>query len=1213
MAMVVLPTSPGFLTVPSYCRGAEGSLGTCPSWQAMNSIVFSPFSSSCRLRFVWNPIDIRHLGVGKQRRRCRISNSSPAGQAAGEGFNEHSLEFESRTRAHLLRSPVCSLSVSLPGCSAAFDRHKLNGKLRFGRQRRGVVVAVSASSRGQDSEEGDADEQGQNREDVEDVREIIDVPNEVEARNARIEAEIRSKEEHKQYRESLESRRKKFLHNLKEQHKVYKADRDEWGIGLKPIFTVYEDAQGKRYKVDVDEDEIWLRSGVDPLFPQFADDEAREVVERNIAKANSLARKIVEGSYEPNELSVLYKFQKAGQETTVGSVRWDGDKDTSQNYLPAPLQKMNFVTVFALTVVGGFAYKWWTGRKPKVPNPVVDEQEARLMKMRKLKAKMNQKQVIENPEVIEQDPPKKGGDAAGNKREPPEVEAKNAVVDVTPTPTPGLKPSFEDGEFQKKVEEIRAMAREARLQEERNADLRFEKNSERTQRQRSMEEEMQEKNRAKELEALAKNLDDVRRLGSLDGDLTSTPDMDFKEKSLNLGSEVAAKPQNGKPPTVQKLESSKSDSNSASGNGMPKKPESTMPTNGKAVPPAQPSVGVKPRIILSPKEARASIAAKRARLESGDASPSTGKAGFSENMKAKIKSKRAKAAAEAAKGIAKDAFNGASRGSPNELSQDVSSATSQEELNSDVGGISDRVTTNGQVSRLDAEPVPAVQSGQRDNGASLNGASSKTSAEGSSEQPVPESKIEERKVGKGGEKKPKSSKEEEEEQEWMSDEVLRDIVFKVQANEEAGREPFFNLNSEQEKRFFKGLERKFEREGDRVKSWIKDRVENIDYGADGVSLMDPPESYTAKWKEGADPSGQTSDLAKKFSEDRKRILKKQSGLDYTSSPSIDEDEDVRPKQSSSSPVSPSVSPSNVTTTNVGRGKAKETKSGTAKTTVTSSGRPAAFTPNLPSNGENEEEQVENWQNTKRWAQDLQRKYELEKDPETRALMREIGQDLDRWITEDEIEEANRLLEKGVEGEQEYVRMHYEKTKAKIKEQRDLFGREAMMNKYGEYKPEQEEPELWWFDLPYVLCLGLQSRIEGEMQSGLYSVDMSPAMEGVGNSSGMVHTVAFQDRGDAHNFSRLLEQESEKLGAEAVQVVPFDPKELYRDAGAEGYKVTVIKKGQLQLSIDQTLEEVESRILEIGTARYYEDLLRDRSIDMDAVLDDGLGYGQTPQI
>ncbi|KAG6550131.1 hypothetical protein Mapa_008087 [Marchantia paleacea] len=1212
MAMVVLPTSPGLLTVPSKCRGGEESFPTCPSWQAMNSIVFSPFSSSCRSRFLWNPYDFRHSGVGKQRRRCRVSNLSTARQPAGEGFNEQVLEFESGIRMHLLRSPVCSLSVSLPGCSAAFNRQKLNGTLRFGTQRRGVVVAASASRREQDSEEEDGDEEGQNREDVEEVREIIDVANEAEDRDARVEAEIRSKEEYKQFRESLESKRKRFLHNLREQHQVYKADREEWGIGLNPIFTVYEDAQGNRYKVDVDEDEIWLRSGVDPLFPQFADDEAREVGERNIAKANSLARKIVEGVYEPNELSVLYKFQKAGQETTVGSVRWDSGKDTSQKYLPSPLQKINFVTIFALAVVGGFAYKWWTGRKPKVPNPVVDEQEARLMKMRKLKAKMNQKQVIENPEVIEEDPSKKGGDAKGNKREPPEVEAKNAVVDVTPNQGPELKPSFEDGEFQKKVEEIRAMARQARLQEERNADLRFAKNLERTQRQRSMEEEMQEKNRAKELESLAKNLDDVRRLGSPDDDLTSTPDMNFKGKSPNLGSEVAAKPQNGKPPTVQKLNSSKSGSYSASANGLPKKPESTLPTNGKAAPPAQPSAGVKPRIILSPKEARASIAAKRARLESGDSSSSPGKAGFSENMKAKIKSKRAKAAAEAANGIAKEVVNGASRDSPKELSQDFSSATSQEDLNPDVGGISDRVTTNGQVSRLDAEPVPAVQSGQCDNGASLNGASSKTSVQGSSEHPLPEPKKEEIIVGKGGEKRPKSSKEEEEEQEWMSDEVLRDIVFKVQANEEAGREPFFNLNSEQEKRFFKGLERKFEREGDRVKSWIKDRVENIDYGVDGVSLMDPPESYTVKWREGAEPSGQTSDFAKKFNEDRKRIMKKQSGLDYTSSPSLDDEEDVRPKQSSSSPVSPSVSQSQVPATNVGQGKAKEIKSGSAKTTVTSSGRPAAFTPNLPSKGENEEEPVDSWQNTKRWAQDLQRKYELEKDPETRALMREIGQDLDRWITEEEIEEANRLLEKGVEGEQEYVRMHYEKTKAKIKEQRDLFGREAMMNKYGEYKPEQEEPELWWLDLPYVLCLGLQSTIEGEVQSGLYSVDMSPAMEGVGKSSGMVHTVAFQDRGDAHNFSRLLEQESEKLGADVVQVVPFDPKELYRDAGAEGYKVTVVKKGQLQLSIDQTLEEVEARILEIGTARYYDDLLRDRSIDMDAVLDDGLGYGHTPQ-
>lgn len=77
------------------------------------------------------------------------------------------------------------------------------------------------------------------------------------------------------------------------------------------------------------------------------------------------------------------------------------------------------------------------------------------------------------------------------------------------------------------------------------------------------------------------------------------------------------------------------------------------------------------------------------------------------------------------------------------------------------------------------------------------------------------------------------SNEEKEELKWMRDDVLREIVFKVQANEQAGRDPFEGLNSEDETRFFKGLERKFEREGDVVKRWIEERVENLDYGLKG--------------------------------------------------------------------------------------------------------------------------------------------------------------------------------------------------------------------------------------------------------------------------------------------------------------------------------------------------------------------------------------------
>ncbi|KAL2610375.1 hypothetical protein R1flu_028948 [Riccia fluitans] len=1128
-------------------------------------------------------------------------------------------------------------------CYSQFLGQKLNASIGHRKEKRGFLLAVASSSgRGVESED-EGDQVGQDME----VSEVIDVPNEAETRDLKLEAEIQRKEEYRKFRESLEVQRKRFWHNFKEQHQVYKVDREEWGVGLNPIFTVYEDAEGKRYKVDVHEEEIWMRSGVDPEFPQFAEDEARELVERRIAKANALARNIVDGVYEPNELSVLYKFQREGLGSRVGTVK----EFSPPNFLPAPLRDLNVGNVFALTMVVGFAYKWWSGRKAKSAKPEVDDEEQRLMKMRKLRAKMNEKQVIQNPEVLQdEDTTEQGGDGV-RKREPPETEATNVVVDVTPNKETGIKPSMQDEKFQRKVEEIRAMARQVRLQEEMAADTQSAQKLEKLEKKRSVEEETKKKIRSKDLESLAENLEDVRRLGFADEESTATVNLDFKPTSgPDRGN--AGKSVNGKLPTVQKLRTPEDPTSSvadkplspestrpANGRASPQGqspsgvkptlqefstpedktssgadkqvlPESTQPANGRASPPGQSPSGVKPRIILSPKEARASIAAKRARLESADSVDAPRKNGLSvEDLKAKIKSKRAKAASDSISRTPKGASNGVAKDTPD---QSAESLTSEMPSRPSLDENSAQGFADGQVSRLNLEDVPTVPSGEQDVGAppvALN-----SSVPEDTKPPVTQGKEEERKPVEKGEKVPKRSKEEEEEQEWMSDVVLRDIVFKVQANEEAGREPFFGLNSEQEKRFFKGLERKFEREGERVKTWIKDRVENIDYGADGVSFNDPPEAYTMKWKEGMKDSSRASELSQKFSADRARIMQKQSGIEYTASRQVDDDEDdVEASKSRANPskLTPEVSPK-PEQTNIGQGKTKEIISGSGKTVVTSSGRPVDFTPGVPNTGKNEEDPPDSWQHTKRWAKDLQRKYEVEKDPQTRALMRDIGQDLDRWITEEEIDEASRLLDKGLEGEQEYVRMHYERTKAKIKQQRETFGREAMMSKYGEYKPEQEELELWWFELPYVLCLGLQSTVDGEVQSGLYSVDIGPAIEGVGDTSDAIHTVAFQDRGDAYNFCRLLQQESSKIGADGVEVIPFAPKELYRDAKEEGYKVTVIKKGQLQLSVDQSLEEVESRILEIGSARYYDDMIRDRSIDMDAVIDEGLGFGQQPQ-
>lgn len=74
---------------------------------------------------------------------------------------------------------------------------------------------------------------------------------------------------------------------------------------------------------------------------------------------------------------------------------------------------------------------------------------------------------------------------------------------------------------------------------------------------------------------------------------------------------------------------------------------------------------------------------------------------------------------------------------------------------------------------------------------------------------------------------------EDEEFEWMNDENLREIVFKVRDNELAGREPFHLMDADEKVAFFEGLERKVERENNRMSAlheFIHTKIENIDYG-----------------------------------------------------------------------------------------------------------------------------------------------------------------------------------------------------------------------------------------------------------------------------------------------------------------------------------------------------------------------------------------------
>ena len=55
-------------------------------------------------------------------------------------------------------------------------------------------------------------------------------------------------------------------------------------------------------------------------------------------------------------------------------------------------------------------------------------------------------------------------------------------------------------------------------------------------------------------------------------------------------------------------------------------------------------------------------------------------------------------------------------------------------------------------------------------------------------------------------------------------------------------------------------------------------------------------------------------------------------------------------------------------------------------------------------------------NTKRWTKELQRKYDSEQDPSVRKLIKEMGSELQSWVTEEEIEEARRLALKLEQGD-----------------------------------------------------------------------------------------------------------------------------------------------------------------------------------------------------
>lgn len=107
---------------------------------------------------------------------------------------------------------------------------------------------------------------------------------------------------------------------------------------------------------------------------------------------------------------------------------------------------------------------------------------------------------------------------------------------------------------------------------------------------------------------------------------------------------------------------------------------------------------------------------------------------------------------------------------------------------------------------------------------------------------------------------------------------------------------------------------------------------------------------------------------------------------------------------------------------------------------------------------------EYWQHTKKWSRGFLDSYNAETDPEVKSIMKDIGKDLDRWITEKEIQEAADLMNKLPINNKKFI----ENKLSKIKREMELFGPQAVVSKYREYAEDEGEDYLWWLDLPHVL-------------------------------------------------------------------------------------------------------------------------------------------------
>lgn len=825
-------------------------------------------------------------------------------------------------------------------------------------------------------------------------------------------------------------------------HEVYREDTATWGFGSSPIFTVYEGVGGKIEKVTIDEKEIQRRQGIEPLLPGYGDEASKARAQKMIMLARTIAKDLEMGNTVPKINSTIFAVIKhASKDESKPGHQKLFNQVNSVAYTVAPALKSVFLIampIYGICIIWG-AYLLITKQSDK---DIIKEEKAAdiLDKMRKLKTQMN---------------------------------AHKGDIGASQSP---LAPS----DFMKRLLEVREMARQVRSEEE-------------------LQKSTQDSDTGLEYQSRAQNLignlaveadfemeqAEIEIVGDISVDSTIKEDLDTLQVNVCHNGTIE-----GQGPEQEDMSSSAAkelkDTNimfAKSSVEVTRSAHESSALDGAL----KPAFKVKPRIIMSLEEAKATISGKNERL-----SDATGS-----NPDFNITAERTTYRME------------------HQVGQEFTSASilhdddSYGRLNL-LGGFCEDMSpgSGSEVLQSRGDRTLAANNEKQDRG----GGKQKELESLEGEEPKSDT------LGELG---------------MMCVKTLGKVTSQGREKEEARPESIYSR------------------------------------GPDG--LKDPNKAAT-------------SHLLNKIIEDRQQdeaqissLTSTRHGNHYASS-------------SSRSPYSDKISDEGLRSSHSGSILVKNAtkKAGLSANTkdVVGSGQPLR------------EEGI--FTNTKRWSKELQRRYDSERDPEVRELMKEIGSELDSWVTEEEVEEAGRLASKIEGGDEDYLHKHYQKVQKKIKEERERFGLETVLEKYKEYQPKLED-ELWWLDLRFVLCLMVVSRKRGR---GLYGLDMTLDLESASNQVAK-HIVAFEERKDALNFCRTL-QHSSGSRFQHAEVCPFSPKQLYKIAKEEGFKVTVLRMGQIQANVDQTLEEVEEKILEIGRSVYWEKLERERSIDIDSILHQRFG-------